>query len=155
YPRPGGGLLAIREEKNPFPEQLQALETINAGLRGSTYFIDTLPNPWHIAESLSSRAQVLALKEEQPQRLLDVLELIARSEANHARLGVATGASGIFSGFPIFNREYSHLPSTPASVSHLTRWCWRRCALHLSTQCISIPIMHSAIILTYNLPPVP
>jgi len=36
------------------------------------------------------------LKNENPQRLLDALEVITRSEANHARLAVKAGASGIF-----------------------------------------------------------
>jgi DNA-binding XRE family transcriptional regulator len=92
FPKPAGGLLAVREDANPFPEQVHALELIRDGLGDRTYFIDTLPNPWHIAESLSSRAEVFRLKDEQPQKLLDALEQIARSEANH-ELRLAKGFS--------------------------------------------------------------
>jgi hypothetical protein len=98
YPRPPGALLSVREEKNPFPEQIRALELIRDGLQGRAYFIETIPNPWHVTEALSSRAEVLRLKEEQPQQLLDCLEVIARSEANHAQRAVAAGAAGIFLG---------------------------------------------------------
>ncbi len=98
YPRPPSGLLSVREEQNLFPKQIRALELIRDGLQGRAYFIETIPNPWHVAEALSSRAEVLRLKEEQPQQLLDTLEVIARSEANHAQRAVAAGASGIFLG---------------------------------------------------------
>jgi len=39
---------------------------------------------------------VLRLKEERPQALLDTLEIITRSEINHAKLALKTGSSGIF-----------------------------------------------------------
>ena len=58
--------------------------------------METIFNPWKVAENLSSPQEVLRLKEEDPQRLLDALEVITKSEANHARRAVAAGASGIF-----------------------------------------------------------
>ncbi|MBV8819352.1 MAG: hypothetical protein JO022_13420, partial [Acidobacteriaceae bacterium] len=39
---------------------------------------------------------VVALKNDKPQKLLDALEVIAKSEANHAKRAIAAGASGIF-----------------------------------------------------------
>jgi len=36
------------------------------------------------------------MKDEQPQRLLDALEVITKSESNHARGAIAAGARGIF-----------------------------------------------------------
>src|SRR5262249_475206 len=53
-------------------------------------------NPWNVAEKLSSRKQVLELKQSKPQRLLDTLEVIAKSEANHAKRAIQVGAAGIF-----------------------------------------------------------
>src|SRR5258708_27025991 len=96
YPKPKAEWYALREEKNPFPRQIHALEHIRAGLHGQAYFVETLFNPWKVAENLSSVEEVRKLQHEKPQALLDALELIAKSEANHARLAVAAGAAGVF-----------------------------------------------------------
>jgi uroporphyrinogen decarboxylase len=96
YPKPAGNWLEPQEEANPFPDQLRALEIIGDGLDGRKPFVETIFNPWNVAEKLSSRDELLRLKEDQPQKLLDALEIIARSEANHARRAVDLGASGIF-----------------------------------------------------------
>src|SRR5713101_1028703 len=96
YPKPKGEWWVLREEKNPFPQQIRALELIRDGLKGQAYFVETLFNPWYVAEKLSSKEAVLRLKQEKPQALLDALGAIANSEANHARRAVAAGASGIF-----------------------------------------------------------
>ncbi len=96
YPKPAGKWHELKEEPNPFPEQIRALEMIRDGLKGEVHFIETVFNPWNVAEKLSSPEEVQRLKEENPQALLDALETIARSEANHARRAVGAGASGIF-----------------------------------------------------------
>jgi uroporphyrinogen decarboxylase len=96
YPKPEREWYALREEKNPFPQQIRALELIRDGLHGQAYFVETLFNPWKVAENLSSVAEVRRLQKEKPQALLDALELIAKSEANHARRAVAAGAAGVF-----------------------------------------------------------
>jgi uroporphyrinogen decarboxylase len=96
FPRRAQPWYALPVEENPFPEQIRALEVIRDGLAGSAYFVETIFNPWNVAEKLSSREEVLRLRSEKPQALLDALERIARSEANHARRAVAAGASGIF-----------------------------------------------------------
>lgn len=97
YPKAASGeWYALREEKNPFPEQIKALNEIREGLGGQAYFVETIFNPWNVAEKLSSKEEVLRLKQEKPQQLLDALEAIAKSQANHARLAVQAGASGIF-----------------------------------------------------------
>ena len=79
YPKPPGAWYELKEEKNPFPEQIRALELIRDGLAGKAHFIETVFNPWNVAEKLSSPAEV-----------------IATSEANHARRAIAAGASGVF-----------------------------------------------------------
>ena len=96
YPQPPGQWYDLKEEANPFPAQIQALTAIGKSLGRQAYFLETIFNPWKVAENLSSAQEVLRLKEEQPQRLLDALEVITKSEANHARRAVAVGASGIF-----------------------------------------------------------
>jgi uroporphyrinogen decarboxylase len=96
YPKPSGRWYELKVEEDPFPEQIRALEIIRKGLGGNAYFIETVFNPYNQAEKLSSKQEVLRLKQENPQALLDALEAIAKSEANHARKAVATGAAGIF-----------------------------------------------------------
>ena len=96
YPKPGGAWFELKEEANPFPAQITALKSIGKSLGQQAYFVETIFNPWKVAENLSSPQEVLRMKEEQPQRLLDALEVITQSEANHARLAVAAGARGMF-----------------------------------------------------------
>lgn len=96
YPKPAGAWYQLKVLDNPFPEQLRALELIRDGLGGRAYFVETIFAPWTVAENLSSKQDVLQLKAEKPSVLLEALEAIAESEANHAKKCVATGAAGIF-----------------------------------------------------------
>ena len=96
YPKPKAEWYVLKEEKNPFPQQIVALEKTRDGLQGKAYFVETLFNPWKVAENLSSVEEVRRLQHEKPQALLDALEAIAKSEANHARRSVAAGAAGVF-----------------------------------------------------------
>ncbi len=96
FPKPPGNWYELKVANNPFPEQLRALELIREGLHGEAYFVETIFNPWNVAEKLSSKEDVLQLKAENPKALQAALEAIAESEANHARKAVAAGASGIF-----------------------------------------------------------
>jgi uroporphyrinogen decarboxylase len=86
----------LKPDPNPFPQQIRALELIRDGLNGEAYFLETLFNPYKVAEKLSSEDAVLKLRQEQPQRLLDMLEVIAKSQASHAKRAIGAGASGIF-----------------------------------------------------------
>ena len=96
YPKPKGEWFDLKVEQNPFPRQIRALELIRDGLGGKAHFVETLFNPINVAEKLSSKEAVARLKADKPQRLLDTLEVIAKSEASHARKAVASGASGVF-----------------------------------------------------------
>lgn len=99
YPYPKGGGTRWHELKvieNPFPEQIKALELIRDGLAGQKYFVETVFNPWNQATKISSKEAVMELMRSRPQALLDALEAIARSEANHARRALEAGAAGIF-----------------------------------------------------------
>lgn len=96
YPKPKGEWFALKIETDPFPQQIRALQAIRAGLGGRAHFVETLFNPSNVAEKLSSKDEVAKMKAEKPQRLLDALEMIAKSQANHARKALAAGASGIF-----------------------------------------------------------
>lgn len=106
YPKPGAEWYVLREEKNPFPQQIVALEKIRDGLAGQAYFVETMFNPWKVAENLSSVDEVRRLQHEKPQALLDALEVIAKSEANHARRSVQAGAAGVFLAIANANDGY-------------------------------------------------
>jgi len=96
YPKPPAAWWEPKLEQNPFPEQVHALELIRDGLAGQKHFVETLFNPWNQATKISSKDAVVALMHEKPQALLDALEVIAKSEANHIKLALEAGASGIF-----------------------------------------------------------
>jgi uroporphyrinogen decarboxylase len=96
FPKPNGNWWEVRVTENPFPEQIKALTLIRDGLDGRKYFVETIFNPWNVAEKLSSKEEVLRMKSDQPQRLLNALEAIAKSEANHARKAMESGAAGVF-----------------------------------------------------------
>jgi uroporphyrinogen decarboxylase len=110
FPKPQGDWWEVRQVSDPFPEQLKALTIIRDGLAGQKHFVETIFNPWNVAEKLSSKAEVQRMKTENPQRLLDALESIAKSEANHARRALEAGASGIF--LAIANADDSILSQT-------------------------------------------
>jgi len=96
YPKPVGKWYELKALSDPFPEQIRALEIIREGLGGTAYFVETIFNPWNVAEKLSSPEEVKRLMAEQPQTLLDVLDTVTRSEIEHVKRAVAAGASGIF-----------------------------------------------------------
>lgn len=96
YPKPAAAWYELKEQASPFPDQLKALDIIRRELNGKAHFVETIFNPWNVAEKLSSKDEVLRLMRAQPGKLLEALGVIARSEANHARRAVAAGASGVF-----------------------------------------------------------
>lgn len=96
YPKPKGRWFELREEPSPFAPQLEALNRISNTLGGRVHFVETQFNPWNVAEKLSSKEEVLKLMREQPQKLVSTLEIIAKSQANHVRKAIQTGASGVF-----------------------------------------------------------
>jgi uroporphyrinogen-III decarboxylase len=96
YPKPPGKWWELKVERNPFPQQIKALEMIAKTLAGKAYFLETIFNPMNVAVKLSSKEGVRALLGERPQTLLDALEIITQSEINHARSALEAGASGIF-----------------------------------------------------------
>lgn len=95
YPKPQGKWYELKPLDNPFPDQIHALELIRNGLNGDAYFIETIFNPFNVAEKLSSKEEVRKLKQENPKALLAALDAITQSEINHAKRAIATGARGI------------------------------------------------------------
>jgi uroporphyrinogen decarboxylase len=96
YPKPDGTWYELKSNDNPFPQQIHALELIRDAVADDAYFVETIFNPYKVAENLSSAQEVNSLRETNPKALLNALELIAQSEASHAKRAIAAGASGIF-----------------------------------------------------------
>jgi uroporphyrinogen decarboxylase len=95
YPKPAGKWYELKVDDNPFPQQIRALEMIRQGVQGDAYILETLFNPWNVAQKLSSKEEVLKLKDENPTALLAALDAIAQSEIAHARRAFRAGASGV------------------------------------------------------------
>jgi hypothetical protein len=95
YPKPSGKWYELKPLDNPFPDQIRALELIRQGLNGDAYFVETIFNSFNVAEKLSSPAEVRRLRDENPQALLDALDVITQSQINHAKRSISTGAHGI------------------------------------------------------------
>jgi uroporphyrinogen decarboxylase len=117
YPKPSGPWYQLKVEPNPFPAQIRALESIRNGLAGDAYFIETVFNPWNVAQKLSSPEETLRLKEENPQALLDALDVITTSEVLHAHRAFAAGASGVL--FSVANANAKEL--SPADYEKFSR----------------------------------
>jgi hypothetical protein len=132
YPQPAGEWFSLKASDNPFPEQIRALEQIHAGLGGEAHFVETLFSSYQVAEKLSSKEAVAKMKAENPQRLLDAIEVINRSQSSHARRAIAAGASGIFLsittsadpdyarfGEPFDRAIYQAVRAAPLNILHI------------------------------------
>jgi uroporphyrinogen decarboxylase len=138
YPRPAGKWYQLKVVSNPFPDQLRALELIRHGLGGSAYMIETVFNPWNVAQKLSSKQEVLRLKAENPQALLDALDAITQSEIQHARRAVAAGAVGIL--FSVANANAREMP--PSDYEKFSRPFDRRFMEAVSGEKLSVLHLH-------------
>jgi len=96
YPKSKGKWYELDVQASPYPEQIRALEMIRDGLKSEAYFVETIFNPWNVAEKLSSPKEVRSLQQENPKALQTALQAIAESEANHARKAIQAGAAGAF-----------------------------------------------------------
>jgi uroporphyrinogen decarboxylase len=118
YPKPAGKWYQLKVEVNPFPQQIRALELIRDGLGGSAYMLETVFNPWNVAQKLSSKEEVLRLKDENPQALLDALDVITQSEIHHARRALAIkGVAGFL--YSVANANQAEV--SPADYEKFSR----------------------------------
>ena len=108
YPKPAGKWYELEVVDNPFPQQIRALELVRDGLRGKAYFIETVFNPWNVAEKLSSKDEVRKLKETDPGALLHALDVITESQIRYAKRAFRAGASGVL--FSVANANETELP---------------------------------------------
>jgi len=117
YPKPSGPWYKLKVEPNPFPDQIRALELVRDGLAGDAYFMETVFNPWNVAQKLSSPEEVLRLKQENPQALLDALDVINQSQILHVKRAFTAGASGVL--FSVANANAKEM--SPADYEKFSR----------------------------------
>jgi uroporphyrinogen decarboxylase len=162
YPKPQGNWWELRALPDPFTAQLRALTIISREIGNRAYFVETIFNPWNVAEKLSSPEAVRAMAKENPARLHAALDAIARSEANHARAARKLGAAGIFLAiansstpeYATFSEPYDRIvldavATAPLNILHLhgadipfDRFIkgWKAAAINYSARTTGTPI---------------
>jgi hypothetical protein len=116
YPKPAGKWHESKVDPNPFPHQIQALNPIRQGLRGDAYILETLFNPWNVAQKLSSKEEVPRLKDENPTALLAAFDVIAQPEIAHARRALRAGSGLNFLHVHVEPPYLGFLEGLPAPV---------------------------------------
>jgi uroporphyrinogen decarboxylase len=98
-------LRVLSGDESGFGKQLEVLSMMSNELKGEAYFVETIFSPWTTARRLSDAQSILALKQNNPELLLDVMQKIAESLANYASKAIDAGAAGIFLSLSASNRN--------------------------------------------------
>jgi uroporphyrinogen decarboxylase len=81
-------------------EQFKALELISADLNGKAYFIDTVFDPWQSIRRNMAGENIEALMENEPEALLEALDVVADNLIAYCKKSLAIGTAGIFMSVP-------------------------------------------------------
>ncbi len=107
YPMPDG-LEAVRTQsdlmriarfdpaQSPWREQLRALEIIHRELQGKSYFLDTVFDPWFTFKRSLAGENAEHLMENEPDALLEALDVITENLIAYCRKSLDIGSAGIF-----------------------------------------------------------
>jgi uroporphyrinogen decarboxylase len=87
-------------ERSPMGKQLQALEYIAKGLRGTGLFVDTLFNAWNTVRRNLAKEAMPRLMAESPEALVEALGIVNQNLIRYALASLERGASGIFFSVP-------------------------------------------------------
>ncbi len=83
-------------DSSPFKEQLKALTVIASRLKGKSYFCDTVFDPFQVLQRSLVGEHLIRLTEEEPQAVLDALEVLTDMLIKYVRRVMNCGARGIF-----------------------------------------------------------
>lgn len=83
-------------EKSHWQEQFKALKYINAELSGKAYFIDTVFDPWQSVRRNMAGENIEALMADEPDALLQALDIAADNLIDYCRKSLSIGTAGIF-----------------------------------------------------------
>lgn len=127
YPTPNGltmlqeacdwqRLTVLAGDEAELGKQLQVLRLISKDLAGEAYFVETVFSPWTVARRLSDTQTLLAMKAQQPDLLLEVMNTLAQSLANYAQQAIEAGAAGLYFSVTAAN-------STTMTYSEYEKFC--------------------------------
>jgi uroporphyrinogen decarboxylase len=81
-------------------EQFKALKCIDQELRGKAYFIDTVFDPWQSMRRNMAGENIDALMVEEPDALLEALDIVADNLIEYCKRSLSIGTAGIFMSLP-------------------------------------------------------
>ncbi len=87
-------------DQTDWREQFKALEHISAELKGKAYFIDTVFDPWQSIRRNMAGENIEALMENEPDALLEALDIVADNLIAYCKKSLAIGTAGIFMSVP-------------------------------------------------------
>ena len=94
------GLLRFHPAETAWREQFKALEIIGQALQGRAYFMDTVFDPWQSLNRNLAAENMQHLMANEPQALLDALDVVADNLIDYCKISLGLGAAGIFLSIP-------------------------------------------------------
>ena len=76
------------------------MKHISAELKDKAYFIDTVFDPWQSIRRNMAGENIEALMENEPEALLEALDIVADNLINYCKKSLAIGTAGIFMSVP-------------------------------------------------------
>ena len=86
----------LEVDQTDWQEQFKALDVISAKLKGNAYFIDTVFDPWQSMRRNMAGENIDSLMENEPEGLLEALDIIAENLIAYCKKSLAIGSAGIF-----------------------------------------------------------
>jgi len=87
-------------EKSDWQEQFKALKYISKELKGKANFIDTVFDPWQSMRRNMAGENIDALMENEPDALLEALDIVADNLIEYCKKSLGIGTAGIFMSVP-------------------------------------------------------
>ena len=107
-------------DRTDWSQQFKALELIHRELRNEAYFIDTVFDPWQsIRRHMAGSANMKKLMQEEPDALLEALDIVADNLIAYCRRSLSIGTAGIFMSVPaaaeiVTREEFLNFVKPPA-----------------------------------------
>jgi uroporphyrinogen decarboxylase len=102
-------LVPVRPDQTLWRQQFRALEIIQASLKDHAYFLDTVFDPWQSLNRNLAAENMQHLMLNEPQALLEALDVVADNLIAYCKFSLKLGAAGIFLSIPagseIISRE--------------------------------------------------
>jgi uroporphyrinogen decarboxylase len=87
-------------DQTDWQEQFKALDHISSALKGKAYFLDTVFDPWQTIRRNMAGENIEALMKDEPEALLEALDIVADNLINYCKKSLAIGTAGIFMSVP-------------------------------------------------------